>query len=195
MIQINLLPARVRQSKHHTRQFITVYVSSIILATLGIGYVWHSMSSQKVELERRIVRLDKEVKQYAKFDQMLKDLTKKSELIDKKTTVIKSLQKDRDTIVRVLASLSVELPADKMWFEKLSQTGNSVTLDGSALNNESIVEFMRNLESSPLVEQGSVTLTHSRQITVNNSKLREFRIGYRFYSFSQMQAKLETKQP
>ncbi len=195
MIQINLIPAKVRKTRDTTRQFFTVYISSIFLVVLGVGYLWYSMNSERASLEGQISKLDRQIQQYAKYDRMLRDLTQKTEVIDKKTSIIQSLQKDRDTMVRVLAALSVELPADKMWFERLHQSGNAVTLDGTALNNESIVEFMRNLESSPMVEAGSVHLTHSRRVRVNDSNLREFRISYRFFSFSQMQAKLEKKTP
>ncbi len=197
MIQINLIPEKVRKTRDTTRQFIALYVSSMVLATLGVGYLWHSMNHEKASLERQVSRLDREIQKYAKYDRMLRDLTQKAEVIEKKTSIIQSLQKDRDTMVRVLAALSVELPADKMWFERLNQSGNTVTLDGTALNNESIVEFMRNLESSPMVERGSVHLTHSRRVRVNESNLREFRISYRFFSFSQMQAqaKLEKNTP
>lgn len=195
MIQINLLPAKVRKSKDTTRLFILAYTTSLILVGCAIGYLWTSMVSEKDALEQRLAQLDQQVKQYAKFDKMLKELTQKKELIDKKTAIIKDLQKDRDAIVRMLALLSVELPPDKMWFEKLMQSGNVVTLDGAALNNESIVEFMRNLESSPLIEKGSVYLAHSRQSNVGNSKIREFRVSYRFYTYSQLQAKQEKKTP
>ncbi len=191
MIRINLLPAKVRKTRDTTRQFIAAYGLSIVIAVGGIVYVWNSMKNEKERLERRIVQLDRETQQYAKYDRMLKDLTSQKEVIEKKTAVIQTLQRDRDTIVRVLASLSVELPVDKIWFERLTQEGSTIMLDGTALSNESIVEFMRNLESSPIVEKGSIHLTHSRRITVRNVNLREFRISYRFFSFSQMQARLQ----
>ncbi len=191
MIRINLLPAKARKTRDTTRQFIVAYGLSIVIAIGGIGYVRHSMKNEKERLDRRIVQLDRETAQYTKYDRMLKDLTAKKEIIEKKTAIIQSLQKDRDTIVRVLASLSVELPVDRMWFERLTQSGNTITLDGTALNNESIVEFMRNLESSPMIQENSVNLTHSRRITMKNVNLREFRISYRFFSFSQMQARLQ----
>ncbi len=217
MIRINLLPAKVRKTRDTTRQFIAAYGLSIVIAVGGIGYVWNSMKNEKERLDRRIVQLDRETQQYAKYDRMLKELTSKKEIIEKKTEVIQTLQRDRDTIVRALAALSVELPVDKMWFERLTQSGNTITLDGTALNNESIVEFMRNLESSPMVEKGTVNLTHSRRVTVKDIVLkeatakavigkevtvggvsvkasrdiylREFRISYRFLSFSQIQAR------
>ena len=62
-----------------------------------------------------------------------------------------------------------------------------MTLNGIALSNESIADFMRNLESSPYVVKGTVNLTHSRQMVVAARKLREFQITYQFAPFSQVQ--------
>jgi type IV pilus assembly protein PilN len=69
------------------------------------------------------------------------------------------------------------------------QAGNSVTIDGVAQSNEAIVEFMRNLESSPFIEKGSVNLVHSKQLAVKDMKLREFQLTYRYYLFSEVQKK------
>jgi type IV pilus assembly protein PilN len=91
----------------------------------------------------------------------------------------------------MLALLSIQVPPEKMWFDKLAQTGNAVTLDGVAQSNETIVEFMRNLESSPYIEKGSINLVLSRQFAVKEMKLREFQLSYRFYPFSEVQKKLK----
>ena len=83
----------------------------------------------------------------------VQQLSKRKELVDRKRQVIKDLQNDRDSVVRMLALLSIQVPPQKMWFDKLSQTGNAVTLEGVAQSNEAIVEFMRNLKSSPYIEK------------------------------------------
>ena len=91
----------------------------------------------------------------------------------------------------MLALLSIQVPPEKMWFNKLVQTGNSVTLDGVAQTNEAIVEFMRNLESSPYIEKGSINLVLSKQVALKEMKLREFQLTYHFYPFSEVQKKLK----
>ncbi|GKT08890.1 PilN domain-containing protein [Desulforhabdus sp. TSK] len=204
MIQVNLLPARTKQKRETVRQFVSFYVLGIIVASAVMGYLWHTEANKIESLTQRQAQLQGEVKKYAKFEQMLKELTQRKALVDKKRTVIEGLRKDRDTAVRMLALLSVELPADKMWFEKLSQNGAGITLDGVALSNEAIVEFMRNMQASPYVGKASVNLTHSRQTLISNMKLREFQISYQFMPYSQVStpsaqsappAQPEAKQP
>jgi type IV pilus assembly protein PilN len=193
MIQINLIPVRAQKRRENVRQFISVYLLSFVLLLLVMGYLWISLKSEAELSERRLAQVRNEVNQYAKYDVMLKDLKQKKETIDKKREIIKNLQNDRDKVVRIMALLSVEMPADKIWFEKLSLSGNSMTLNGVALSNEAIAEFMRNLELSPYVELGSVNLVLSRQVAKSNMKLREFQLAYRFQPFSAVQQKLKPK--
>lgn len=193
MIQINLMPVRARRKKENIRQFISVYFLSVVLLGCAMGYFWMSMRSEIQSLDRRLNQLKTEVSQYAKFDVMLKELKKKKETIDKKRNVIQGLQDDRDRVVRMLAMLSVETPSDKISFERLSLTGNSVTLNGIALSNEAIAEFMRNLEFSPYIEKGSVNLVLSRQVEKSTMKLREFQLAYRFFPFSVVEKKLQAE--
>ena len=53
---------------------------------------------------------------------------------------------------------------------------------------------MRNLESSPYVEKGSVNLVQSRQTVINEKKLREFQLNYRFFPFSEVLKRLKSQQ-
>ena len=194
MIQVNLIPVRAQKRRENVRQFVSIYLLSLVLLLSVMGYLWSALHNEAELLERRLTQLRNEVNQYAKYDGMLKDLKQKKETIDKKREIIRSLQNDRDKVVRILALLSVEMPADKIWFEKLSLSGNSMTLNGVALSNEAIAEFMRNLEVSPYVELGSVNLVLSRQVSKSNMKLREFQLAYRFLPFSAVQQKLKPEQ-
>ncbi|MGA2936054.1 MAG: PilN domain-containing protein [Syntrophobacteraceae bacterium] len=191
MIQINLLPVRVQKRKEGARQIASVYLLTIVLAMALIGFLWISYDRQIVSRQNELSALQQEVKKYAKFESALQELTKRKDLITRKLLITKDLQGDRDAVVRMLALLSIQVPPEKMWFDKLAQAGNSVTLEGVAQSNEAIVEFMRNLESSPYIERGSINLVLSRQFAVKEMKLREFQLSYRFYPYSEVQKKLK----
>jgi type IV pilus assembly protein PilN len=191
MIQINLLPVRVQKRKEGARQIASVYLLTIGLAMAVIGFLWISYDRQIVSRQNELSALQQEVKKYAKFELALQELTKRKDLIARKLRIIKDLQGDRDAVVRMLALLSIQVPPEKMWLDKLAQAGSSVTLEGVAQSNEAIVEFMRNLESSPYIEKGSINLVHSRQFPVKEMKLREFQLSYRFYPYSEVEKKLK----
>jgi type IV pilus assembly protein PilN len=191
MIQINLLPVRVQKRKEGARQIASIYLLTIVLAMAIIGFLWISYNQDIASRTNELSALQQEVGKYAKFESELQQLSKRKDLIDRKLLIIKDLQGDRDAVVRMLALLSIQVPPEKMWFDKLAQTGNSVTLEGVAQSNEAIVEFMRNLESSPYIEKGSINLVLSRQLAVREIKLREFQLTYRFYPYSEVQKKLK----
>ncbi|MGO9020260.1 MAG: PilN domain-containing protein [Syntrophobacteraceae bacterium] len=191
MIQINLLPVRVQKRKEGARQIASIYLLTIVLALAVIGFLWISCDQRIASRQNELSALQQEVSKYAKYDAELQQLSKRKELIDKKLLIIKDLQGDRDAVVRMLALLSIQVPPEKMWFDKLAQTGYSVTLQGVAQSNEAIVEFMRNLESSPYIEKGSINLVQSKQLAVQEMKLREFQLTYRFYPYSEVRKKLK----
>ncbi|MGC8492572.1 MAG: PilN domain-containing protein [Syntrophobacteraceae bacterium] len=186
MIQINLLPVRVQKRKEGARQIASIYLLTIVLALTIIGYLSitydHAISSRQQQLSA----LQTQVKKYQVFQVQLKELTERKNLIDQKRQVIERLRGDRDAVVRMLALLSIKVPNGKIWFDTLSQTGNGITLEGVAESNEAIVEFMRNLQSSPYIVAGSTNLVLSKQFAVNDMKLRKFQLAYQFHTYSEL---------
>ena len=130
MIQINLLPVRSRKKRELARQFVSVYLLTIVLVCTLMGYVWFDNAREIDSLKSRLTMLQRETDQYKKFETMLQELTKKKEIVDKKRSIINDLQQDRDAIVRILALLSVQIPPEKMWFDRVLQTGHVITLEG-----------------------------------------------------------------
>jgi type IV pilus assembly protein PilN len=195
MIRINLLPFRVRIRKENVRQFISVYLLSVVLVLVSICYLWIRQNNQISVLDSRLKELTREADAFARYEKILQELMRKKEIIETKRRVIHDLQKDRDKLVRILALMSISLPAERVWFEKLLQSGNSITVEGIALSNETIAEFMRNLEVSPYVVRGSINLVHSRLTAMGGMKLREFRLTCTLLSYSDFQEKLKAGQP
>ncbi|MHC1729631.1 MAG: PilN domain-containing protein [Syntrophobacteraceae bacterium] len=191
MIQINLLPVRGKKKKEEARHFVPLYLGSIVLTLAVIGYFWISNDREIQILNTRLTQLQQESSKYLRFEIALQQISKRKELVDKKRQIIRDLEMDRDAVVRMLALLSIQVPPEKVWFDKLAQVGNTVTLDGVAQSNEAIVEFMRNLESSPYIEKGSINLVQSKQVAMKEMKLREFQLTYRFFPYSEVQKKLK----
>jgi type IV pilus assembly protein PilN len=187
MIRINLLPLRAKKRKVTVRHFFLAYLATLGVTIALIGGIWVYQEARIHSLNNQLAQVKSEVDKYAKYEPLLQEVIRKKQLIEKKLEIIKDLQRDRDTIARLMTLISAEIPAEKIWLEKLVQSGNAMTLDGVALSNEAIAEFMRNLESSPYVVKGTLNLTHSRQTLMSNMKLREFQLTYQFVRFSQVQ--------
>lgn len=195
MIQINLLPVRTKKKREAARRFSSIYLLSIALGIAVMGYVWVANNSEIDAKNQRLEHLKQEISKFSKYEAMLKDLTQKKALLDKKRGIVESLQANRDSIVRVMALLSIKTPPEKVYFDRFGQSQNTISLDGVATSNEAIAEFMRNLESSPYVEKNSVNLVLSRQTVVAERKLRQFQLTYRFYSYSDVEKQVKQKTP
>jgi type IV pilus assembly protein PilN len=191
MIRINLLPVRAKIRKENVRQLISIYLLSVLLLVAVIGYLWAYQGFQISRLGTRLQQVKADVTKYAKYEKILKDLQATKVTLELKRQTILSLQQDRDYLARVLALLSVQIPPERVWFEKMNQAGTVITLDGVALSDETIVEFMRNLESSPYVDKGSVNLVHSKLTNISGIKLREFRMTCLISGYSTVEPRLK----
>lgn len=189
MIQINLLPVKAQKRSAGTTQIASIYLLTIVLGMAVIGYLWYSSNNSISSRQAKLDEIQRQVKRYQVFQVELKRIQDAKNLIDRKRAIITKLQGDRDSVVRMLALLSIKVPEGKIWFDSLSQNGNAVTLEGIADSNEAIVEFMRNLQSSPYIEAGSTNLVVSRQLEVKDMKLRKFQLAYRFHTYSEIQKK------
>lgn len=193
MIRINLLPAEKKPIRSTARQYLLVYILCVAVTGVVIALLWSNQARTIDRLQRRESELKAEAAKYAKYEKILQDLTKQKEIIEKKKEIIRGLEKDRDRMARVLALLSLWVPVDKVWFETVTITGEKVEVGGVALSNESVAEFMRNLEQSPFVVRGSVVLAHSRQTSMGERKLREYRLTWSMVPYSRVKESLAHK--
>ncbi|MGC9193916.1 MAG: PilN domain-containing protein [Syntrophobacteraceae bacterium] len=189
MILINLLPVRTKKREEGDRLIAAAYLLTVFLALAIIALVDFTYSRMIATREQELSAVQTQVKAYHVYQVKLDQLTNRKKTIDQKREVIKQLQSDRDAVVRMLGLLSIKIPVGKIWFNSLTQNGDTVSLDGVAESNEAIATFMRNLQDSPYVEAGSTNLVVSKQIQISDMKLRTFQLAYRFRTYSQTQKK------
>jgi type IV pilus assembly protein PilN len=193
MIRINLLPAEKKPIRSTARQYLILFAVSVLLTAVAIAFIWTGQAREIQRLQQRESALKAEAAKYAKYEKILQELKQQRETIEKKKEIIRGLERDRDKMARVLALLSLWVPAERVWFESLTVTDNKVEVSGIALSNESVAEFMRNLEQSPFVVRGSVVLAHSKQTAMGDRKLREYRLTWSMMPYSQVKAALAQK--
>jgi type IV pilus assembly protein PilN len=173
MIRINLLPHRALKRKALQRQFFIVAAMMAIVGA-GIWFLVHSLLADRIEdqvgrnkfLEEKIVELDKQIEEIKKLREQTAQL-----LARKK--VVESLQANRAEAVHLLDELVRQLP-DGVYLKAVKQTGQRVAINGYAQSNARVSTLMRNLESSPWLEQAS--LVEIKTATQNNQRLSEFQL-------------------
>ena len=171
MIRINLLPHREIRRKQQQQQF---FITLGIVVAIGAG-IWFAVHAYlEAEFDNQVNRnkylsaeIDKLDKQIAEI-QKLKDQT--AALLARKR-VVETLQGTRAEVVHLLDQLVRQLP-EGVYLKSIKQTGTKVAIGGFTQSQARVSTLMRNLESSPHLEQPS--LVEIKSAVIGAQRLNEF---------------------
>ncbi|MBI5017415.1 MAG: PilN domain-containing protein [Deltaproteobacteria bacterium] len=173
MIRINLLPIRAEKKRESLRQQALVAAGAVALLGAGILGVHVTLGSDINDLQQRIGERKAEISRLQKVIGEVSVYKKKKRDLEEKIAVISGLearQRGPSQILREIAQLTPE----KMWLESLKDNGGSLSLEGVAIDNQTIAQFMTKLEASPWFE--AVRLEVTRQVTRGSANLKAFSI-------------------
>ena len=129
------------------RKGIFVAVAILGLAVAAIVVQWLSMTRQLSQLDEEINQLTAEKNRLAPIILEVQKYQAKLAELEEKEKLIERLKSEREGPVRMLDTLSSELP-DFVWLTKLKQSGPQVTVDGMAASYVSIADYIRKLEDN-----------------------------------------------
>jgi type IV pilus assembly protein PilN len=171
MIRINLLPHREIRRKQQQQQFF-ILLGGVIVIGAVVWFVVHTYLDEQHELQisrnkylqDEIVKLDKQIAEIQK----LKDQT--AALLARKR-VVETLQGNRAEVVHLLDQLVRQLP-DGVYLKSIKQSGPRVTINGFTQSQARVSTLMRNLESSPQLENPG--LVEIKAVTQGGQRINEF---------------------
>ncbi len=175
MIKINLLPVRAAQKQENIRKqiVIVVLVFSVLLASIIYAHI--SIKEDIKVIDRNIKAVEKDIKALEGLKAEVEEFkNKKSELLDK-LKVIETLRNSKTGPVVALDTLSKLIPK-KMWFESIKQKNNMYEIEGIAMDNNIIAEFLANLKTNKYFVEDNVDLKHSKQVDYEGKSLMSFKI-------------------
>ena len=147
MIRINLLPIKQLQAEVTRRREIiiaSVVLGSLLVVLLGTYlYQWSQLTALEDELaalRSELQALNTKVKEVGDLQVKIKDLRGKQKIIEE-------LNGKKSGPVLVMASLSRATPAS-LWLTDLRESAGNVTMNGLAVDNETVADFMRSLAAS-----------------------------------------------
>jgi type IV pilus assembly protein PilN len=147
MIRINLLPIKeLRAEVSRRRDLVIGSVTLGLVAVLLLGmYVFQTYQLTTLEKELAGLRaelqaLNTKVKEVADLQLKIKDLRSKQKIID-------DLNQKKTGPVLVMTSLSQATPT-RLWLTDLRESAGSVTMNGVAVDHETIANFIRSLALS-----------------------------------------------
>ncbi|MCC6610404.1 MAG: PilN domain-containing protein [Burkholderiales bacterium] len=179
MIRINLLPHREARRKASRRQLammaVMVAIVGIAVAALVHGVIAGYLAAQNDRnefLKRENAKLDKDIAEIKKLKDEIAALLARKQIIE-------TLQNDRARAVNLLDTLVRQTP-DGVYLKTLKQTGLRVKVTGYAQSNARVSAFMRNLQSSDVLQNTATSpqLIEIKATTVNGKRLSEFDLDF-----------------
>lgn len=175
MLRINLLPVRKIKQQFFAKQqlkFFGIAAGALLLVLLVYGWILFSTVDSLMTENKRLEARKQEL---AKILDEIKELEKKKDLIKKQTETIKNLAKTSALTAHLLDAVAKETPNERMWLTNIDQSGNTMKIDGMALDNQTVAEYMKKLEDSPYISD--VTLTDSRLQNYSGRNLKSFSLS------------------
>jgi type IV pilus assembly protein PilN len=190
MMKINLL----KQSKKTvTQKELTIYkqlaiggavilviIAILIFLEVNIRSKMTATKNNIAQLNQKLVRLNKIVDEINNFKKMKDQIKDKLDIINK-------LETNRLAEVHLMDELSKCIPYDpasvlskKLWLVSMQQHDNLIGMDGVALDNATLAQFMDNLSKDPYFSD--VNLAKTEQIKSSDLLLYKFSLSCKFNS-------------
>jgi len=156
MIRINLLGvSKPKKGKRGGGPVMTVEGPSImvtasvlILLTLGGSFYWYSrVQAQHKQLQTKLETANRRIQALSIVKTKYEEKDKQAKMLQKRFDVIDQLRAAQAGPVDMLAALSNTInESDAVWLNSMKDDGNNVTLDGVALSNIALANYMTNLK-------------------------------------------------
>ena len=183
MIRINLLPFRAARRKENIKRQITVYFLSIVLAFVVMGYLFLNLSSTLSALAVQKDEKNREFARYAVVVRKIKAIEKKVREIQTKLDVIRELEKNKTGPVFLLDEIAMAVPKNRLWLTSLKERKGTLTLTGTAMDNDTVALFMDNLERSKHITSVDLKRTRLRYLKKHKLNVSDFILVCKTYSF------------
>jgi type IV pilus assembly protein PilN len=174
MIRINLLPFRTERKKENVRRQVSLFLLSLALVLLVLFYYNWSLNSKIKKLNKKIATTNAELTKYNEINKEIARIKKNLEVLRKKMAVIAQLESDRHAPVVLMDTMTQVLVSKRMWFTNLAVQDKTVRIDGIALDEKTVADFMVRLQKSGLFS--NVELKSVKRKKVEKSNLKSFQI-------------------
>jgi type IV pilus assembly protein PilN len=174
MIRINLLPHREIRRKRQQQHFLIMLGSVAALGAavwFGVHYYldseFNTQSDRNKYLQGEIAKLDKQIEEINKLKEQTAALLARKQ-------VVETLQSNRSEVVHLLDQLVRQLP-DGVYLRAVKQTGNRVAINGFTQSQARVSTLMRNLDSSPQLENPA--LVEVKAVQQGGARTNEFALN------------------
>jgi type IV pilus assembly protein PilN len=183
MIRINLLPFRAARKKENIRRQVSVFLLCLLLVMVVLVWVHFYLGGKQKRLTTNVSDTKKELALYEKKNAEIKEIRKKLQDLEMRQNVIQELEKQRFEPVHIMEELTDKIVPERMWLTSLSIQGNQMDVDGIALDNKTVADFIDNLETISKLNDPKafmyekVRLNKAQQEEIRNLNMKKFEIS------------------
>jgi type IV pilus assembly protein PilN len=171
MIKINLLLTRREKKKVGVRKEFIILILSVVLLFVVLILVQWKIGKEKDEILAQISQTKKEISYYKSLITEVNKAKESQKTFQDKLNVINALRKEKASPARVLDEISMVKP-EKIQLESLKKEATKLGIEGVALDDETVANFMTSLRKSKIFK--SVDLIVSEQTEQSKLKLKKF---------------------
>ena len=193
MIKINLLPFRAARIKENIRRQVTIYALSIIFLILVVSYYSIDFNKKIKSLKQDQDAKEKELTSYKDTTTKIRDLEQTKKEVDVKLDKINELKKVKTGPVRLLDDIAMSVPKDRLWLTALKENKGTLVLQGTAMDNETVADFMNRLKGTESVKSVKLVRTKQKKITELNLNLKDFALKCKTYAYKEPPPKVKKK--
>jgi type IV pilus assembly protein PilN len=148
MIRINLLPFRAARKKENIRREVSIYFLTLVFLIVVTAYLQTSSSSRLNSLKAEEESARKELALYEKNNRMAAQIKANIKEIQDRLAVIRDLEQKKGGPLKLLTEIALAVPEDRLWLQSLVESGGVLTINGTAMDNDTVALFMTNLEKA-----------------------------------------------
>jgi type IV pilus assembly protein PilN len=160
VIRINLLGVERQKAKKAAAapsfdisQRLTALCSLVlVVALLGIGWWYWSLSTETTELDAEIARSQQEAARLKSLLNEVKQFEDRRAQLQQRVQLIEQLRGGQSVPVQLLDHVSRSLP-DMLWLTSLEQDSGAVTIEGRSTTLIALSDFVGNLGSTSLLKK------------------------------------------
>jgi len=182
MIKINLLPFRAARKKENIRRQVSVYILTVVLMLAAGGYLFLTLSSTIGDLRSEKAEKKQVLATYSGTIKKIANINKKIEEIEAKLAVIRELEENKTGPVRLLEQIASAIPKEKLWLNSLQQDQGVLTLNGTAMDNDTVALFMTNLEQQDRIQTVDLESTRLKPLSQYSLNVTDFSLKCRIHS-------------
>ena len=124
----------------------------------------------------------RELATYKDINAKINELKKSRVDIEAKLKTIQGLEKVKAGPVKLLDDIATSVPKDKLWLASVRESKGTLMLEGTAMDNETVADFMDKLQSTGSIYSVELVMTRQRKVSGFDLSLKDFALRCTTYA-------------